>query len=71
MNILFVGELNADQLKNTSLDFNHRVSVQFTVDDVERELAIFNMTHGNSKIDSENRKKMMKEFKIRREDLDN
>ena len=66
-----VGELNGDQLFSTTLDINNRVSVQYTVDDVERELAIFELTHGNSKKDSEGRKEMMKKYKIKREDLDN
>lgn len=66
-----LGELNGDQLFSTTLDINNRVSVQYTVDDVERELAIFELTHGNSKKSAENRKKMMKEYKINRDDLDN
>ena len=41
------------------------------MDDVERELAIFELTHGNTKKDAAGRKEMMKKFKIRREDLDN
>ena len=66
-----LGELNGDQLFSTTLDINNRVSVQYTVDDVERELAIFELTHGNSKKDSDGRKEMMKKYKIKREDLDN
>ena len=66
-----LGELDGKQLKETTLDINNRISVQFTVDDVERELAIFELTHGNTKKDAAGRKEMMKKFKIRREDLDN
>ena len=53
------------------LDINNRVSIQYTVEDAERELGIFNITHGGSKADAENRKEMMKSYKINREDLDN
>lgn len=66
-----LAELNGKQLRETTLDINHRVSVQYTIDDVERELKIFELTHGDSKKDMENRKKMMKKYKIRRDDLDN
>ena len=66
-----LGELNADELRKTALDINHRVSVRYTVDDVERELAIFAITHGVSKEDAVARKAMMKAFKIDRDDLDN
>ena len=71
MKRIIVGELNADELRKTALDINHRVSVRYTVDDVERELAIFAITHGVSKEDAVARKVMMKAFKIDRDDLDN
>ena len=48
-----------------------RMSVQYTVEDVERELGIFRTIQGPSKKDLEERKKMMKKYRIRREDLDN
>lgn len=66
-----LGELNGDELFKTTLDINNRISIRYTVDDVERELAIFNLTHGNSKEDADGRKEMMKSYKINREDLDN
>ena len=66
-----LGELNGDQLFKTTLDINNRISVQYTVEDAERELAIFELTHGNSKKDALARKEMMKKYKIKREDLDN
>ena len=71
MKRIIVGELNADELRKTALDINHRVSVRYTVDDVESELAIFSITHGVSKEDAVARKAMMKAFKIDRDDLDN
>ena len=66
-----LGELNGDQLYQTTLNINNRISVQYTVEDAERELAIFDLTHGGSKKDASARKEMMKKFKIKREDLDN
>ena len=71
MKRIIVGELNADELRKTALDINHRVSARYNVDDVERELAIFAITHGVSKEDAVARKAMMKAFKIDRDDLDN
>ena len=66
-----VQELVGQELKETTLDINNRISVQYTVDDVERELGIFKTIQGPSKKDLEERKKMMKNYRIRREDLDN
>ena len=66
-----LGELNGDQIYDTALNINNRISIQYTVEDVERELAIFQITHGNNKHDVENRKSMMKKYKIKRDDLDN
>lgn len=66
-----LGELNADELYMTTLDLNNAISTQFTIDDVKRELDIFNLTHSGSTKDAQRRKKMMKAYKIRREDLDN
>ena len=50
---------------------SNRVSVQFTVEDFERELSIMNMIHGPSKSDLERRKDLMKHYQIKRDDLDN
>lgn len=66
-----LGELDGDDLFKTALDINNRVSVQYTMDDVEKELEIFNMVHGPSKKDLEKRKEMMAKYKINRDDLDN
>ena len=41
------------------------------MEDVEKELEIFNMVHGPSKKDLEKRKEMMAKYKINRDDLDN
>ena len=66
-----LGELSGNQLRSTTLDMENRVSVQFTVEDAERELEIMNMIHGPSKQDLEKRKELMKRYQIKRDDLDN
>ena len=66
-----LGELSGKQLRETTLDINNRVSVQYTIEDVERELEIMNMIHWPSKMDLEKRKELMKNYKIKRDDLDN
>jgi DNA gyrase/topoisomerase IV subunit B len=66
-----LSEINPSDLKDTTMNINNRVSVRYTIEDIERELSIFNMTHGTSKEDADRRKDMMKLYKIKREDLDN
>ena len=66
-----LGEINGKDLFDTALDINHRVSIQYTLEDAKKELETFNMLNGPGKKDLERRKKMMSEFKIKRDDLDN
>ena len=66
-----LGELNADDMFNTALDINNRVSIQYTVEDAEREMEIFKKLHGNGKKEMDARKQMMADYKIARDDLDN
>ena len=56
---------------STALDINNRVSIQYTVEDAEREIEIFKKLHGTSKKDMDARKQMMSDYKIARDDLDN
>lgn len=58
-------------MRDTVLDMNNRISIQYTLDDVEKELAIFDKLLGNKKKDLELRKEMMKNYHIAKEDLDN
>lgn len=53
------------------MDINHRFSMRYTIADVEKELAIFNLTHGDSKASADGRKELMRKFKIKRDELDN
>jgi DNA gyrase subunit B len=63
-----LGELNPKQLKQTTLDPNNRILIKLTIEDLEKEIEKFRVLHGDS---SEERKQLMANFKIDREDLDN
>ena len=67
----FVGEANPEQLKETTLDPDNRILVQFTMEDCEKAMKIFNKLQGNKAADKAARKQMMSEYKIDRDDLDN
>lgn len=69
--ISFVGEANSKELWNTTLNPDTRILVQLTMTDVEKDLKIFQKLHGQTKQDLEDRKAMMKAYKISRDDLDN
>lgn len=66
-----LGEANSDQLWETTLNPDKRILIQLTMDDVEKDLEVFRRLHGQTKKDLEDRKQMMSNYKIRREDLDN
>ena len=66
-----LGEMSPEDLYNTTLDPNSRVLIQLTTQDLKRELKIFDKLHGTTKKDKLARKKMMEEFRINPEDLDN
>lgn len=64
-----LGEMNPDQLLETTLDPNKRSMYKLVISDFETELAKFNILHGEKGI--EQRKELMAHFSIDREDLDN
>lgn len=66
-----LGELNAEELQKTVLRLDNRISIQYTTEDVERELEIFNKLMGSKAKDVRKRIEMMKRYHIDREDLDN
>lgn len=66
-----IGEMNKDELKKTVMDINTRLSIQFTVEDVEQEIATFNKLLSDRKAYAEQRKAMMKAYIIDPDDLDN
>lgn len=66
-----LGEMDASEIWETSLNPNNRKLRRLTFDDTKSDIAILKKLHGTGKHDLEARKKMMNEFKISREDLDN
>ena len=65
-----LGESTPDEIK-TFMDPNTRTLIRLTVDDVDRDYDIFEMLHGSGQKNESRRKKMMSEYVLRREDLDN
>lgn len=63
-----VGELDANDLRKTTLDPNTRILIRLTVDDLKKAYDQFQILHGNAAAE---RKLMMEAFKITREELDN
>jgi len=63
-----LGELDSIDLRRTTLDPNNRILIQLTLKDLEEEIEKFRILHGDA---SEERKELMKHFKIDRDDLDN
>lgn len=66
-----LGEANSQQLWDTTLNPDTRILIQLTMEDVEKDLEIFEKLHGQTKKNLEDRKAMMSAYKIKREDLDN
>jgi len=66
-----LGEMSPQDLYETTLDPNGRVLLQLTIDDLKKDLKVFDKLHGTSKKDKIARKKMMQEFRINADDLDN
>jgi len=63
-----LGELDPNELWETTMDPNKRVLIRLTMEDVEEEIRKFRVLHGNV---AEERRKLMEHFKIDRDDLDN
>lgn len=66
-----LGELDSKELWNTTLNPDTRALIQLTMDDVNRDLAKFEKLFGQTKKNLFDRKEMMSNYKIKREDLDN
>lgn len=66
-----LGEMSPEDLYNTTLDPNSRVLYQLTINDLKKDLKVFDKLHGTSTKDKLARKKMMEEFRIKQDDLDN
>jgi DNA gyrase subunit B len=63
-----LGELDARDLRSTTMNPNTRQLIKLTFHEIEEELEKFKILHGN---DSNERKKLMEFFELDREDIDN
>jgi len=66
-----LSEINAKDLRNNAMDFNHRFSVVYTMESAKRELETFMTLFADTSKYPDKRKDMMTSYKINREDLDN
>lgn len=66
-----LGEMDVADIKKTVIDINTRMSIQFTVDDVRNELEVFNKLLSDKKAYADRRKRMMEQYVIDPDDLDN
>lgn len=66
-----LGESNPDVLAATTLSIEDRHIIQLTSDDIMRDRLVFNVLHGDTAKDKDDRKKMMRGFKISKDELDN
>lgn len=66
-----LGEMDVVDIKKTVIDINTRMSIQFTVDDVRNELEVFNKLLSDKKAYADRRKRMMEQYVIDPDDLDN
>jgi DNA gyrase subunit B len=66
-----LSEINAKDLHDNAMDFNHRYSVVYTMESAKKELETFMTLFADTAKYPEKRKDMMTAYKINREDLDN
>lgn len=66
-----LGEMDPDELRETTLDPNNRLLIRLTCEEASKELDRFQMLFGTRGKDLDARKKMMSEYEIKPEDLDN
>lgn len=65
-----LGEMDAQELKSTTIDPENRTLIRLRMKDLEKELDTFNILHSKTNKWSLERKKMMKTFKIDIDDID-
>ena len=66
-----LGEMDAQQLWETTLNPEKRSLVQLTFGDIERDIEIFNKLKSDKPKYQAQRKAMFEGYRIRRDDLDN
>lgn len=66
-----LGELTPASLRETTLDPNNRILIQLTVADIEKTVEQMMILHGDDNDSREKRKKLIADYKVRRDELDN
>ena len=66
-----LGEANWWEIAETIMNPSTRMLVQLTLDDVDRDLKLIENLHASGKEAQEFRKKLMKEYRISRDEIDN
>ena len=66
-----LGELDAEELKETSLNPHNRVLYRITMEDCEKALKLYNTLHGQTLKDRETRKSVYTQIEIDPDLLDN
>lgn len=65
-----LGENDDDDIKTTIMDPNTRTLIRVHISDIENDMKVFQTLRGGSPLDAQNRKIMMREFKVDRESID-
>ena len=65
-----LGENDTDDIRTTIMDPNTRTLIRVNIEDIENDMAIFQMLRGGSPSDAAARKQMMKDFHISKEFID-
>lgn len=65
-----LGENDKDDIKTTIMDPNTRTLIRVNISDIENDMKTFKLLRGNSPLDAQNRKAMMKSFKIPKDAID-
>ncbi len=65
-----LGENDDDDIKETIMDPNTRTLIKVNIGDIENDMKVFQLLRGGSQFDAQNRKLMMREYKIPRDMID-
>ena len=65
-----LGENNDEDIKTTIMDPNTRTLIKVQISDIENDMKVFQTLRGTSLLDAQNRKAMMREYKIPRDLID-
>lgn len=65
-----LGENSDEEIKETIMDPNTRSLIRVNIEDIENDMKVFQVLRGNSPADLDERKQMMKDFKVDRSIID-